>query len=304
MTPSGRFILFNQYSGSSIYIWDSQIGASVYTNILSSSVTIPPLAISDDGNRIAVSAGSALTLTDRATNTGSQIAPMYLGSRAGLRFSPGGGRWLAYAGYNSLVNRTNQVYVFDFQTGANLLVSHNLSSAPASDSSDSPGISADGRFVIYRSFATDIVSLPTTNGLPQLYLYDVFANSNALLTASLYLSGPADNRSATPIFSSDGHTLVFNSVASDLLGTDFNHSSDVFALDLLYASITAGLPGLGPTISWPARPGETYHVQFKDALTDAVWQEASGVITITGDRAQLTDLAPSNNQRFYRIAAN
>ena len=107
-----------------------------------------------------------------------------------------------------------------------------------------------------------------------------------------------------PFFSGDGHTLVFSSYASDLLGGDFNHSSDVFALGLLYASITAGLPGFGPTISWPARPGETYHVQFKDALTDAVWQEASDVITITGDRAQLTDLAPSNSQRFYRIAAN
>jgi hypothetical protein len=304
MTPGGRFVLFNDYNGSQIYIWDSQIGAKVYTNVLSSSVTIPPLAISDDANRITFSSGSTLTLIDRAANTASQIGPMYLASHAGLRFSPGAGRWLAYAGYTSLANGTNQVYLYDFLTGANLLVSHNLSSAPASASSDSPDISADGRFVIYRSFATDIVSLSPTSGVPQLYLYDAFANSNALLTTSLYLPGPADNRSMTSFFSPDGHTLVFNSFASDLLAADLNHSSDVFALDLLYASITAGLPGLGPTISWPARPGETYRVQFKDALNDAVWHEVSGVIAINGDRAQLTDLAPSNNQRFYRIAAN
>jgi hypothetical protein len=304
MAPSGRFILFNEYNANKIYIWDSQIAARVYTNVLSASVTIPPMAISDDANRLAYSVGSTLVVVDRAAQTGGQISPLYLTSRAGLRFTPGGGRWLAYAAYSTLGFPTNQVYVYDFQSGANQLVSQNLSSTPASGSSDSPDISADGRFVVYRSFATDIVSLPATNGLPNFYLYDALANSNALLSASIYRPGTADNRSAMPFFSGDGHRLVFNSIASDLLGGDFNHSGDVFALGLLYTSITTGLPGLGPTITWPGRPGETYHVQFKDALTDVVWQEVSGVVTITGDQAQVTDLAPSNSQRFYRISAN
>jgi hypothetical protein len=305
MTSSGRFILFNAYSASTLNIWDSQIGARVYTNAPPGGFFIfPPLAISDDANRIAYSSGPNLILIDRNAQTTRQLGSTYLGNHAGLRFMSGGGRRLVYAAYSILGVRTNQVYVVDPQTGASLLVSHNLSSGPGSASSDSPDISADGRFVIYRSSASDIVSLPATNGLPQLYLYDTLANSNALLTASLYASGPADNRSATPFFSNDGHKLIFNSLASDLLAGDLNHSGDVFALGLLYATITSGLPGFGPTISWPVRPGETYHVQFKDALTDPAWQEASGVITITGDRAQLTDLAPSNTQRFYRISAN
>jgi Tol biopolymer transport system component len=305
MTPSGRFILFNAYSASTLNIWDSQIGARVYTNAPPGGFFIfPPLAISDDANRIAYSSGPNLVLIDRTAQTTRQLGPTYLGNHAGLRFTPGDGKHLVYAAYSNLSVHINQVYVVDPQTGASLLVSHNLSSGPGSASSDSPDISADGRFVVFRSFASDIVSSPPTNGLPQLYLYDTLANSNTLLTASFYVPGPADNRSATPFFSNDGHKLIFNSLASDLLGGDLNYSSDVFALGLLYASISAGLPGLGPTISWPARPGETYHVQFKDALTDADWQEASGVITITGDQAQLTDLAPSNSQRFYRIAVN
>jgi Tol biopolymer transport system component len=300
MTPSGRFILFNDYFTSRIYIWDSQISARVYTNTIIPS-TSTPLAISDDGNRIAYASGSTLIAVDRAAQSTLQLASGFLAGNAGLRYAPGTGARLVYAAYTGT---TNQVYMYDFQNGANLLVSQNLSSAPASGSSDSPDISADGRFVVYRSYASDIVSLAATNGVPNLYLYDAFANSNALLTASLYRPGTADNRSATPFFSGGGRTLIFSSLASDLLGGDFNHSGDVFALGLLYASITAGLPGMGPTITWPARPGETYHVQFKDSLPDAVWQEVSGVITVTGDRAQLTDLAPSNNQRFYRIAAN
>ncbi len=303
MTPSGRFILFNDSFAGKIYIWDSQISARVYTNTIAPTVSTP-LAISDEGNRIAYSGGSTLVAIDRAAQSTQQSGSLYLPERTGLRFTPGDGRLLAFAAYSTPGFPTNQVYVYDFQSGAILLVSQNLSAAPASASSDSPDISADGRFVIYRSFATDIVALPATNGLAQLYLYDAFANSNALLTTSLYRPGTADNRSATPLFSGDGHKLIFNSVASDLLSGDFNHSVDVFALGFLHASITAGLPGIGPTISWPARPGETYHVQFKEALTDAVWQEVSGAVTITGDQAQLTDLAPSNGQRFYRIAAN
>jgi hypothetical protein len=303
MTASGRFILFSDYIASKLYIWDSQIGARVYTNQLPSGASFP-LAISDDGNRIAYASGSTLIAVDRAAQSTRQLGTWHLPGRPGLGFTGGDGRLLTYAAYSSLGSSTNQVYLYDFQSGANLLVSQNLSSDPASGSSDSPDISADGRFVIYRSSASDIVLLPETNGLPQLYLYDALANSNALLTASVYRQGTADNRSAMPAFSDDGHALVFSSLASDLLGGDFNQSGDVFVLNFLYASIAAGVPGLGPTITWPARPGEIYHVQFKDALTDTDWQEVSGVITITGDQAQLTDLAPSNNQRFYRIAAN
>jgi hypothetical protein len=303
MTPSGRFILFSEYTTGKLYIWNSQINARIFTNTIAATASTP-LAISDDGNRIAYSGGSTLVLIDRVAHTAGQVGPAYLASQVGLRFTPGGER-LVYAASSNMSGRvTNQVYVVDFQSGTNRLVSQSPSSGPGSASSDSPDISADGRFVAYRSFASDIVSLSETNGFPQLYLYDSLANSNSLLSASLYQPGTADNRSATPLFSGNGHKLIFASVASDLVGGDFNHSADVFALGFLYASLTAGLPGFGPTITWPARPGETYHVQFKNALTDAVWQEVSGVITFSGDRAQLTDLAPSDNQRFYRIAAN
>jgi hypothetical protein len=95
---------------------------------------------------------------------------------------------------------------------------------------------------------------------------------------------------------------VFESAASNLYPGDFNSSADVFAFSLLYATISLTLEG--PAITWPAQPGETYHVQFKNSLSDANWLEVSGVITFTGEQAQLTDLAPSNGQRFYRIAAN
>jgi hypothetical protein len=44
-------------------------------------------------------------------------------------------------------------------------------------------------------------------------------------------------------------------------------------------------------------------VQFKNNLLDPVWQPLSGTVTVVGDRGYATDLAPSPDQRFYRILA-
>jgi hypothetical protein len=85
---------------------------------------------------------------------------------------------------------------------------------------------------------------------------------------------------------------------------DFNGSGDVFALAFLYLSITPPeTPGVGPTLSWPARPGETYRVQFLDDLNAPVWQPVNFPVTITGDQATLTDSAPGSGARFYRVVA-
>jgi hypothetical protein len=302
-TPDGHFIVFSGKNPGSIIVWDAQTATTVYSNAASVS-PVSTTALSADGNHIIYGNGLSSFVIDRAAQTSQQLAVTAPTSHPGLRFSSDG-RYVVYSratNDHSVINATNQVYIYDFRTGVSSLVSQNPSAAPGNGTSDSPDISSDGRFIVYRSFATDIASLAATNGMPNLYLYDRAANSNALLTAGLYPTLPADNRSRTPLFSDDGRTLVFESAASNLSPGDFNSSADVFVLSLLYATVSVTLEG--PTITWPTQPGETYHVQFKDSLSDANWQEVSGVITFTGEQAQLTDLAPYNGQRFYRIAAN
>jgi Tol biopolymer transport system component len=46
-----------------------------------------------------------------------------------------------------------------------------LWSGAANGPSDSPTVSADGRFIAYRSSATDLVA-GATNGLPNVYVFD------------------------------------------------------------------------------------------------------------------------------------
>ena len=256
------------------------------------------LSMSPDGNRVVYALTNQLFALDRAANTNWLISPAPSSSRLGLRFSADS-RSLVYAG---ILGNTNQVFLYDFQTGSNSLLSQGFGGLP-SGVSDSPDISADGRFVAYRSLATNIDAMTDGNGVPDLFLYDRLTGVNSLLSVSAVNGRAADNRSLAPVFSSDGRTLLFQSAASDLVAGDLNHGSDIFALALLYAKIIPPGPGRGPVLTWPARPGENYQVQFKNTLSDLGWQTVSGTVTITGNQAQLTDLAPGNGQRFYRVVA-
>ena len=206
--------------------------------------------------------------------------------------------------------RTNQIYLFDFQIGATVLISQSYDGSGAgNDSSDFPTLSPDGHFVAYRSAASNLVP-NDGNGVPDIFLYDRLNGSTMLVSASRFGSASADNRSLMPVFSGDSQTLMFESWASDLLPNDFNNNVDVFAFSL-YSSAT--IPAFAATIfpaissgprcalSWPVMPGKTYHVEFKNSLGDALWQQLNGHLTVAGDRGYLQDGGAA--QRFYRVVS-
>jgi hypothetical protein len=250
---------------------------------------------------------------DRAANINWTIGAVVPGPHSGLRFS-GDGRLLAYAAPLIIIGQgiTNQVYLYDFQTLTASLVSQGYSSgAAAYGNSDSPDISADARFVAYRSAASNIVP-GDTNGVPDVFLYDRLSSTTTLLSASRLGMSAADNRSLAPVFSADAQTLVFQSWASDIVAQDFNYGSDVFAFSLYSSSpiplfsaalVPGASPGQGPWIIWPVLPGKTYSVQFKNTLSDALWQPLNGSVTVVGNQAYLNDPSPGSGPRFYRVTA-
>jgi hypothetical protein len=182
------------------------------------------------------------------------------------------------------------------------------SSTGANGNSDSPDISADGRFVAYRSAASDIVP-GDGNGVPDLFLYDRQTGVTTLLSADRFGKGSADNRSRPPVFSGNGQVLLFESSAADLVDRSFNFSPNLFAFTPYSSSsiipfpITISADRLGPWLTWPAVPGRSYHAQFKDTLTDALWQDLNDNISVVGGTAYLEDLTAGPAQRFYRIVA-
>jgi hypothetical protein len=74
----------------------------------------------------------------------------------------------------------------------------------------------------------------------------------------------------------------------------------VLAFQFLYAVI-AGTNGANPVISWPALPGQLFHVEYKDNLSDPLWQTVPAPVILMGNRGQLTDPAPGSGSRFYRV---
>jgi Tol biopolymer transport system component len=312
----GRFIavVAAPFSGNdTLFVWDAQAAASVYTN---GATQVSAAGVGPGANRLAyfdgVGPAAQLFVADRLANTNGAIASGLPAARPGLRFSADG-RFLAYAAgppASAASPATNQVYLYDFQTGTNLLVSRSLvSGGRAQGDSEAPDISPDGRFVAYRSAATDLV-LGATNARPKVVLYDRLGGFNMLLSQSSLGNGDANNQSGAPVFSGNGQVVAFDSWASDLAPQDFNQSSAVFTFDLyspgafpLFAvQIANGAAPVQPlTLTWPAQPGKSYRAQFKTNLTDGAWQDIAGGVNLNGGQGSFSDPAPAAEHRFYRI---
>lgn len=86
-------------------------------------------------------------------------------------------------------------------------------------------MSGDGRYVVYRSDASDLVP-GDTNGRSDVFIWDQANGSTTRLT-----NGNSD--SWGPSISDDGRYIVFTSGASDLVAGDTNGVSDIFVWDRL-----------------------------------------------------------------------
>ncbi len=321
VTPDGHYVAFSgpglpSPSQQAWYVWDSQLQTNVYSSSVPDGNPVVALAISPDGNRIVYALASGVTnlsLVDRAAATLEPLGSVRSLAHGVPRFSADS-RYLAYVTSSTNVptgtNGFNQVYLYDCLTASNTLVSQPYNPAvSANGDSDSPDISPNGRFVAYRSAASNLVPYDL-NGVPDVFLWDRLTGATMLLSVSHGSDSSANNRSLVPVFCGDGTNVLFESWASDLVSYDFNGWSDIFTVSLLSsgtiplfrAAIVPG-PSPGIWISWPAVPGKSYHVQFKNTLADPAWQDLGGSVSFVGAHAYLNDLAAPGNHRFYRVVA-
>lgn len=205
-------------------------------------------------------------------------------------------------------NAATQVFRYDLEARQDTLVSTAFNStAPGNDDSDSPSVSPDGRFIAYRSSASDLVP-GDTNNMADIFVYDRYVGTTMLLTTSRFGPFPAFGRSSEPMFSADGQWLFLQSFAADLVASDFNNRADIFAyrmaslspIPLFLAQIIPSSEGI--SLTWPLISGKTYRVQFKSTLADEQWQDATGTVTISGTQGSFHEL-PSATHRFYRVVA-
>jgi WD40-like Beta Propeller Repeat len=129
---------------------------------------------------------------------------------------------------------SGDVFVRDLQANTTTLVSRAGGTVGAKGNSDSvfPSISGDGRFVAFRSEASNLHP-DDTDGLADVFVRDLQANTTTLASRA---TGPAgakgNNGSLEPSISADGHSVAFFSGATNLHPDDTDFNGDVYVRDL------------------------------------------------------------------------
>jgi Tol biopolymer transport system component len=126
------------------------------------------------------------------------------------------------------------VFVRDLKTNRTLLVSRAQGKRGAAGSGDSsnPSISADGRYVAFESYASNLG--PHDNStIPDVFVRDM-GSGRVFLASRADGNGAAANApSADPVISGDGRYVAFDSRGSNLSPADTLHSTSVFRYQIL-----------------------------------------------------------------------
>jgi Tol biopolymer transport system component len=93
------------------------------------------------------------------------------------------------------------------------------------------GVSADGRFVAFYSFASNLVP-GDTNGHPDIFLRDRQTGTTTLVSRG-YDGSPANGMSMDPSISADGNYVAFLSTAENIVQGDGDGSADAFVYNRL-----------------------------------------------------------------------
>ena len=158
------------------------------------------------------------------------------------------GRWVAFESpaSNLVPGNTNasyDVFVHDMQTGTTTRVSMGPAGTQGNGSSTSAAISDDGRWVTFRSLASNLVA-GDTNGSDDVFVHDRQTATTTRVSVSS-AGAPGNNRSTSPAISADGRWVTFQSLASNLVAGDTNESYDVFVHDRQTATTTCISVGPG-----------------------------------------------------------
>jgi hypothetical protein len=194
-------------------------------------------AISGDGRFVAfasaatnliandTNASNDVFVRDRQANVTTRVSVTSAGAEASGNSTLGGitpdGRFVVFSSYGSLVaGDTNacatpagvptceDIYVHDRQTSTTTRISVSTGGAQSDGHSTSPSISADGRYVLFTSEASNLVA-GDTNGQPDVFLRDLETNTTTRVSVN-GAGGQMPRGGTSGLISADGEVIVFN----------------------------------------------------------------------------------------------
>lgn len=263
LSADGRFVVFHSSAinldpadtdpATDVYIRDRHTGKTALVSVDAAGNQAAgyagSAAVSADGNIVvfgsisdALVAGDDNDVEDifvrnRAAGTTTRVSVRSGGGQAnGDSFDPAvsaNGRYVAFWSWAD--NLTDEdtggmpgVFVHDRQSGKTELISIAAGGGAADGESTMPALSTDGRYVVFESTATNLIS-GDDDGAADVFIHDRQAKTTALL--SVGPEGAGNGPSARPAITPDGRYVVFHSEADNLVEDDGNGVSDVFLID-------------------------------------------------------------------------
>lgn len=329
LSADGRFVLWNTTQavlsgvtdgnhGDDAYLFDRLSGSN---SLISSSASAPlrtgngesmPIAISPDGSSIlyyseatdlldgvADSNGNYdLFLRDRVAGITQLVSRVGSTRRTTANARPeaksisADGRYVLFtsmatnvvAGQIDIERNSEDIFLHDAVTDETMLVSRSFTSptTAANGWSTADALSADGRWVLWSSGATDIASGVTSNhGESDVYLFDRVSGQSTLVSHAANLPSTAGNRGAIGCaMSADGRWLLYSTPANDVIpGLNDSTSStlDVFLVDRLSGIRTLVSHAVGST-STTANASSRAAALSADGRYVLFWSDATNLI--------------------------
>jgi dipeptidyl aminopeptidase/acylaminoacyl peptidase len=278
---------------------DSIERVSVGSNGLQGNLTSYSGSVSDNGNLIAFwSTASNLVPNDtnssadvfvynRATqitqrininNNGNQASNGY----ADLPLISGNGRYVAFSSSqtglfsNDASNNFMDAFVYDLNTSTLKRISQSLNEEAGNSDSIATSISNDGRYIVFTSRASNLVSGDTLDS------EDIFVYDNNASSITRVISGTSA-WAGIPSISNDGRFVAFYSESSNLVPNDTNGVSDIFVFDRNLSQIKRVSVGSSSNQANAASggyaiiSGDGSHVTFVSLASNLVPNDTNGV---------------------------
>ncbi len=201
-------------------------------------------SMSDNGRHVAFVFYGALVVHDRQDRTGRGIPAGGYGPTISAD-----GKHVAFMSEETTLvdNDTNgeaDVFVYDVDADSLVRVSVDSSGVEGNGNSgadsgcllflchehlSAPSISAHGRYVAFKSYATNLVA-GDNNDQPDVFVHDTTTGATERISVSSS-GAEADGESFSPSMSAGGRLVAFVSDANNLVANDLNGEADVFVHD-------------------------------------------------------------------------
>ena len=240
--------------------------------VLTTFVFAVGLSRASSAPRILIATSGTITRVSVASN-GDQAD-----SGGGTPAISADGRWVAFASRasNLVSNDTNgksDIFVHDRVTLITTRVSVTSNGSQTNADSGLPGISADGRYVVFNSHANNLVS-GDTKALPDIFVHDRVAQTTTRVSVATD-GTQTDQQTYETTISADGRWVTFVSRATNLVSGDTNLDLDIFAHDQTTHTTTRvsvstnGVQADGSSVE-PSLSGDGRYVAFFSVATNLV----------------------------------